>query len=70
MSKFLKSPLENTEKKKHSGGHQCLAPCSDRKWLSITKHSEMLGLPGSLLLLLDVQSPRGSILMQTIAASC
>lgn len=47
-----------------------MAPCFDCKWLSITKHSEMLALLGSLLLMLDIQTPRGSIPEQAIAASC
>lgn len=61
MFKCLKSPLENAKWRKHSGGHECMAPCSDRKWLSVTKHSEMLGLLVSLSRMLYVQTPRGSI---------
>lgn len=64
MFKFLKSPLENSKRRKY------MAPCFDCKWLSITKHSEMLALLGRLLLMLDIQTPRGSIPEQAIAASC
>lgn len=70
MFKFLKSPLESTQRRNHSGGHKYIAPCFDPKWLSLTRLSEMLGLPGRLLLLLDVQAPRGSIPMEDTVASC
>lgn len=70
MFKFLKSPLESTQRRKRSGGHKGIAPCFDPKWLSLTRLSETLGLPGRLLLLLDVRAPRGSIPMEDTVASC